>query len=385
MVAEFNGSRLKKARIYRQMTVEALANKCGFQRQTLSMYEISKSRPVDRQIVEKLAGALRFPVQFFYEKSEQTSVGTVYFRSLLTTNKRYRNEQIVKMEFIQQVYALLRDYIEFPRFDPPILKENCTPEDAAMSLRDHWKLGREPIMNLVSEVEQHGVLVTSFATSTNDVDAFSEYIDLGEDPTYLIAYSSNKTSAARIHFDIAHELGHICLHEWSDDIEELSRDEYKSREVEANEFASAFLLPAETFGEDASSGPQTIQYYKQLKKKWKVSIAAMILRAHRLKIMSDLEYTYLFKTLQRRGLRKIEPLDDELHTAAPSLLKTAVLMLLQENVFTPDEFMSELSENYNLTINPQEVEYLLDLPAGTLSIIDFSSIQLQLHRSTQTR
>ncbi len=42
-------------------------------------------------------------------------------------------------------------------------------------------------------------------------------------PTYLIAYSNNKTSAARIHFDIAHELGHICLHEWSEDIEELSK------------------------------------------------------------------------------------------------------------------------------------------------------------------
>ena len=73
-------------------------------------------------------------------------------------------------------------------------------------------------------------------------------------PTYLIAYSNNKTSAARIHFDIAHELGHICLHEWSEDIEELSKEEFKRREREANDFAAAFLLPEETFRKDAEAG-----------------------------------------------------------------------------------------------------------------------------------
>ena len=42
-------------------------------------------------------------------------------------------------------------------------------------------------------------------------------------------------------------------------------------------------------------------------------------------------------------------------------------MLLQENVFTPKEFMDELSKTYNLTIYPAEIEYLLDLPSGTLT------------------
>ena len=48
--------------------------------------------------------------------------------------------------------------------------------------------------------------------------------------------------------------------------------------------------------------------------------------------------------------------------------------------YKPKEFMEELSRNYELSIDPVEVEYLLDLPAGTLSsskIIDIASLQLK--------
>ncbi len=269
MSASFNGDRLKKARIYRGLTVAQLAERVGCQRQTLSMYEIAKSQPADKIIIERISKELDFPVGFFYEKTAHHTSGTVYFRSLLTTNKKYRNEQIIKMEFLSQVYSMIQEYIEFPTYTPLILPENCSPEEAALALREAWGLGLGPVDNLVSIVEQHGILVTSFSTSTDDVDAFSQFIETSDTPTYLIAYSNNKTSASRIHFDIAHELGHICLHEWSDDIEELSKDEFKERERAANDFAAAFLLPEQTFKRDAASGPQSLVYYKQLKKSGK--------------------------------------------------------------------------------------------------------------------
>lgn len=100
-------------------------------------------------------------------------------------------------------------------------------------------------------------------------------------------------------------------------------------------------MPEETFKQDALAGPKTITYYKQLKKKWKVSIAAMIRRSEKLGVISMEEYQSLIRIMQRRGLRKEEPLDDVLVTASPALLKTSVMMLLQENVFTPEEFMVE--------------------------------------------
>lgn len=384
MNASFNGDRLKKARIYRGLTVAELAERIGCQRQTLSMYEISKSQPTDKATITKLAQALDFPTKYFFEHPDTLATGTVYFRSLLTTNKKYRSEQIVKMDFLSQIYSLLQDYIAFPEFAFLDLPNDATPEQAAYALRDAWGLGRGPIDNLVAVVEQHGILVTSVSTSTNDVDAFSQFVGTADSPTYIVAYSNNKTSASRIHFDIAHELGHIFLHEWSEDIEDISKEDFKQREHEANDFAAAFLLPEETFKRDAQMGPQTITYYKQLKKKWKVSIAAMIRRSEKLGVISTDEYQNLIRIMQRRGLRKEEPLDDALITASPALLKTSVIMLLQENVFTPDEFMDELSASYGLSINAAEVEYLLDLPTGTLAvpkIIEFSSLQIKRNNS----
>lgn len=380
MTKQFNGERLKKARIYRGLTVAELAEQVGCQRQTLSMYEISKSQPTEKEIVQRIARVLDFPYKFFYERTESCSTGTTYFRSLLTTNKRYRNEQIAKIDFLSHVFLMLQDYVAFPTFQELDLPDQATPEEAAYALRRAWNLGDGPIDNIVSIVEQHGILVTTFATNTDDVDAFSKFIGDAEYPTFLIAYSSNKTAAARIHFDIAHELGHICLHEWSEDIEELSKEEFKKREKEANEFAASFLLPEETFMKDAESGPHNLAYYKQLKKKWKVSIAAMIRRAENLGVLTTDEYQDLIRTMQRRGIRKEEPLDDVLVTATPALLKTSVIMLLQEGVFTSKEFMEDLSTEYGLSINPEEIEYLIGLPAGTLAqpkIIDISSIQLK--------
>lgn len=104
----------------------------------------------------------------------------------------------------------------------------------------------------------------------------------------------------------------------------------------------------------------------------------MIRRAEKLGVLTTEEYQNLIRTMQRRGQRKEEPLDDILITASPALLKTAVIMLLQENVFTPTQFMDELSASYGLSINPIEVEFLLDLPSGTLArsnIISLASLK----------
>lgn len=382
-MAQFNGNRLKKARIYRGYTVAELAEKVQCQRQTLSMYEISKSQPADEQTVERLSCELNFPKDYFFEDDSCEEKGTVYFRSLLTTNKRYRSEQIIKMEFLCYVYKMLQDYIEFPQFTALNFEENITPEEAAKELRKKWNLGIKPIDNIIPIVEQHGIIVTSFSTSTDDVDAFSKYVEIGENPTYIIAYSKNKESASRKHFDIAHELGHICLHEWSEDIEEISKEDFKKKEKEANEFASAFLLPEESFSKDVLAGEKSLPYYKQLKKKWKVSIGAMLYRSLSLNLITREEYQDLIRTMQRRGQVKIEPLDDILITAEPSLFRRAIILLLNENVFTKKEFMETLSNEYGLSINPSEIETLLDLPDGTLATPNIIDISIQLKQNNK--
>ena len=366
MQGNLNGERLKKARIYRELSVSDLAEQSECSRQSIYMYEKEKTKRVDLNTIETLAKALKFPERFLCETDMKAEIGSTYFRALLTTSSKYRESQIQKMEFLADIFVFLQEYLEFPHHAIP----DCagqTPEEAAATLRREWHLGTRPIENIVSLVESNGIIVTKFSVDTNDIDAFSQLVRIGDEDIYLIGYSENKTAASRIHFDIAHELGHICLLGWSEDIEKIDRDEFKKREKEANEFAAAFLLPGESFAKDAAVNPKSIPAYTELKRKWKVSIQAMARRSFSLGLITMEEYQEIIRTLQRRGMRKQEPLDNMLVTASPTLLKTAVIMLLTENVFTPQEFMDELSYNYNLSLYPKEVESLLDLPRGTLN------------------
>ena len=107
---------------------------------------------------------------------------------------------------------------------------------------------------------------------------------------------------------------------------------------------------------------------KQLKQKWKVSMAAMIRRAYTLNIISADDYQILVRTMQRRSIWKNEPLDDVLITSEPSLLRTSVMMLLSEKVFTAKEFVDELSFNFGLSLYSEEIEHLLNLPENTLLV-----------------
>ena len=70
--------------------------------------------------------------------------------------------------------------------------------------------------------------------------------------------------------------------------------------------------------------------------------------------------------MQKMGIRKYEPLDDSLVTAQPSLLKTAVEMLINDNVLTAKEILQELSNDYNLSLYSEYIESLLGLNRGTL-------------------
>lgn len=377
----FNGERLKAARVYREIGVGELAELLGVKRQTVSMYESGKLLNPGIENIEKMSEVLRFPVDFFLERSEEHEMGPVFFRSLLTSNIRYKAAQEQRMEFIEQIYVCIRSYLDFPEHHFPAYDPNITPEEAARKLREQWGLGDKPIKDLVYTVEDHGVVVTTFESSSDDVDAFSKRLTLSDgEECYFIGYSKNKTAAARIHFDIAHELGHIMLHRFYDDIEGMEKNEFKEMESEAHDFASAFLLPEDSFKKDIVGYADNLSYYIQLKKKWRVSIAAMIRRAYNLKLINMETYQELMRTMQRKGMRKVEPLDGELFTAEPTLLKTAMKMLL-DGVLTPEEFMDELSNEYQLTLDSAEVEKLLNLPTGTLAIDKKAKIhKLELKR-----
>ena len=58
---------------------------------------------------------------------------------------------------------------------------------------------------------------------------------------------------------MAHELGHILMHIWGEDNEDISKEEFNAREKQANMFASALLLPKDTFSKSVSAYPTNME------------------------------------------------------------------------------------------------------------------------------
>ena len=87
-------------------------------------------------------------------------------------------------------------------------------------------------------MEAKGITIVAIHSECSDVDAFSTWID--SQPTVFLSFNADKSTGSRTHFNAAHELGHLVLHDEAE-------PGLKEQEDQANRFASAFLLPRESF------------------------------------------------------------------------------------------------------------------------------------------
>ena len=216
--------------------------------------------------------------------------------------------QSVKLEYVAKMYEILSNYVDFPEFNVPKIEfignddplEMDSPEvmaeieKIANHIRESWELGRGPIKNLQFILEEHGIVITGFQLNESKIDAFSQRIHMKNGATiFIIALALGSKPKERLNLDIAHELGHILLHPWGESIDLIDKAEFNGREKQANMFASALLLPKETFGEDIKMYPTDLAYYQFMKRKWKMSIQAMMYRARQLDIITMNQYQYM--------------------------------------------------------------------------------------------
>lgn len=374
----FIGERLKNARIYRGMTLTNLATETGLSKQALSQYENGTIKPEVSNLFS-LAKSLNFPVDYFSSESKyRVNTETTYFRSLMSTSKKDRLAQRARIEFIAQIYEALFDFISFPPLNLPTIdfagsnegyayeSENEVEELEAISqqVRECWKLGTGPIKDFRYTIEANGIVVTCTDSKADKIDAFSQRTLINGGEVFLIVISKNNQSLARARFDMAHELAHILLHPWSEDLESIPKEEFKARERQANIFASALLLPKDTFGFDVAHYPTNLEYYQHLKSKWNVSIQAMVYRTQQLEIITPSQYQYLMRQISKNGWREKEP-GDQPYVMTSNLLQGAVELLLKENELSVDGFLNALKEK-GIVLHSEEIEELLCLKKGTL-------------------
>ena len=389
---KFYGERLRSARMYRGLTLTELARRTDISKQSLSLYENDNNMP-DYMKVRKISLELKFPYDYFFqEDSYIVKTGATYFRSLASATKKDRIAQSIKLEYVAKIYEILLEFISFPEINLPSIDFvgyddifECESEEAieeiekiANNVIEYWDIGNGPIKDLQYILEKNGIVVTGFDTREDKIDAFSQKTIIEGNDIYFIALALGNRPEGRIRFDMVHELGHILLHPWSEDLEAISKDEFKARERQANMFASAFLLPRDSFGKDISSYPTDLKYYQFLKNKWKVSIQAMVYRTHQLGIISDNQYQYLMRQISKNGWRLKEP-DDIPYLLNENIFQGAIDLMIEQNVLTAIEILELLKKN-GITLYSKDIEEILYLRPNTLKIEQKATPILNLRR-----
>lgn len=383
MNLKFQGQRLRFARMYNGLSVTDLANQVGLSKQLISQYENDETSPGHEKVLT-MANALGFPYDFFMtEDIYNPNAQTTYFRSLLSAKRLDRTAQSKKLEIVSEVYAALSEDIDFKPLDLPRITIDDFPagsdgemlditpkeiESYAQQARSFWKVPDGPLGNLQFLLEKNGLIVTGFDTEAKKIDAFSERIEVDGQGLYIIAVDQGNQPEGRIRFDLSHELGHILMHPWSENLEEISKEEFKKREDQANAFASAFLLPASSFTPAVSVYPTDLQYYLFLKKTWKVSVAAMLRRARELQVLTGNQYQYLMRQYSKNGWRGKEP-DDVPFALNENIFQAAIDALYEAHYYTPVTMMRHF-ESRGIILYPGELEKLLNLRSGTLKTHD---------------
>lgn len=360
----FDGSRLREAREARGVSATSLADLTGLTRQAISAYEVDRVAP-SAEVFDRIATQLNLPLAFFTRPPRVHQLGTVFNRSMAATTKAARTKTEHRFEWMHDIVRYLSDFVDFPEPNFPDfgLPEDVNQissgeiEEAAYRLRQSWNLGDDPVANMVSLLEHQGAILARDAFGAESLESLSEFSAEFERPFVLVG--TDKGTAARWRFDVAHELGHLILH--SHVSNEALRDpkSHKLIEGQAHLFAGAFLLPCAQFGEELLG--TDIDHFLALKPRWKVSVAAMIKRARQCDFIDADREKLLWIRLNRRGWRTSEPFDGAMQVEEPRLLKSAVELLLENAGLTSDEILEQLA------LRSSDVEPLCGLSSGFFS------------------
>ncbi len=334
--------RISFARELRGLTKKELAFRIAKTSSAVSQIERGVIRP-DLETFVRIAMVLRVPTTFFMQRNvppQPIQLDGCHFRAKASTTQTMRKQS-------SRIGELLVDFIEILERKGIVLPEeqvtsfSCTAdtaeeiERAASNLRIQWGMGFGPIPNMVRLLESKGIIVLPVYHACDEVDAYSTW--KGRRPCIMLSF--NKT-ASRARFDASHELGHLLLHEDTSTGDTIT-------EHQANRFAGSFLAPRESF---VTECPRrwSLEAFRTLKSRWKMSISALLYRAKDLGCLSPPSYRRAMIDLG--DMRRDE--GPEWAMEQPTIFSQA-LSLLQEHT-TLDELASEL------TVNTSELKDLLE-------------------------
>tara|TARA_R100000655_G_scaffold100867_1_gene145557 strand:+ start:90 stop:1196 length:1107 start_codon:yes stop_codon:yes gene_type:complete len=319
----YRSDKLRLARLAKGLSLDNIGSILNVTRQNVSKME-SGQEPKDSQF-ELLCKELGVEKSFFYsERGAPVVEEQCHFRSIRTRTKTITNTVMARAEILTNLISEIESYYDLNdfrvNFDNDFENINAASiEKLSDLLRREWELGLGPISDITIVLENAGVIITTVDGVDEKVDAFSL-----STKRPIIIRNNAKNNPCRYRFDLAHELGHLIMHEGID-------TGCKLTEKQANYFASAFLMPKVTFSKAIESFPITRgtkslnwkNIYK-LKLYFKVSFKALLFRAKTLGLVSEDQMRSGYMYINKKGWAKGEPLDEQIPFEQPALLESMI-------------------------------------------------------------
>jgi len=338
-----NRNMVTLARESRGLTQKDLAEKLGVTQGRLSKIEMG-FLDVDEALLAALSESLHYPTTFFCQEGPAygVSVTEVFHRKKADAARKRLNQIYAEIEIrMRHVVALTKSVqVEYrvPHLD--IDEYGGKAAEIARTTRAMLGVPPGPIGNLVSTLERAGVLIVPMDFGTDRIDAITK-VTTTLPPVFFVNRNSG-VPTDRFRMTLAHELGHAVMHTLPD----------PDMEDQAWDFAAEFLMPErEIYADLRDLDPARLP---QLKRYWKVSMAALAQHAERIRAINYNQKRYLFMKLSAAGYRRREPPELDLPYERPTLLLEVIEQHLSDLGYT----RGSLADMLNLERHEFDHEYI---------------------------
>ena len=314
------GDRVRHARTYHGWSQGDLAEMIDKSQPAISAIE--KGKPASDEMVAAIAKQTQFAPWFFQRgRLPDLPIGSLRYRKRAAA--RVRDDERIRAHVRQTVEVLddLKDKVPFvPIRVVPVASDVRVDddyiEDLVIRCREWLGVGPyDPIPNLTRAIERAGVAVIGSSQEIEKHEGASYWPDFPSGRPIICLSRGRPGDKHRL--SLAHELGHLVLHQLRS-----ADDDLAAMEQEAFQFAAALLIPRKAAFEYVQP-PVTLQDLAMVKATFGISIRALVRRCLDLGLISSERRTSLEKQISARGWTKEEPV--HVGTERPQLVGEIVL------------------------------------------------------------
>lgn len=305
-----SGDRIRQARELRGLTQIELANRIDVDQSMIAHIEGGRAMPSE-EVLQAIVFQTGFPTSFFkQETAPNFPLGSLLFRARASVTKREKSEAHQYGKLIFDSVKRMEPHLTKIPLRLPRLTED--PVTAARVTRSTVGLAPDaPIRNLIHTLEKNGVLILAIPVPLKGRDAFSVWAD--SEPIRPVIVMTGESPGDRLRYSIAHELGHLVMHQ-------AIKGGLAEIEREADQFAAEFLMPTDAIRRELTS-PVTLTSLAALKPRWGVSLQALVRRAREVEAITDRQYKYLMQQLSLRGWKTQEPANLDVPVETPRAVR----------------------------------------------------------------